>query len=67
MGKRVWLWRSPDGVMVFGSAKRAKDTITSLFPDVTVWCRADEATWEGFKFGNSEGYPEFSIYAEEVM
>lgn len=64
MSRKVWLWHSPDGVMVFGTAQRAMKRISLLYAEVTTWQMTDEEWYDGFEPGDSDA--RFSVYAEEV-
>ena len=64
MSRRVWLWRGPDGVMVFGTAERAKRYVSKLFPEVTDW-RTEDGVWCGYESDADEWT--YTVCPEKVM
>lgn len=68
--RQIWLWHSDDGVMVFGTARRAKAYISDLFRREGVkWRRSAEYddVWEGRALADApDDEPRWRIAAEVV-
>jgi len=64
--RRVWVWDSPDGTMVFGTARRAKDYAERCGDGPVTWKEINDG-WSAFLAGNDDEYePDIRIYQQDV-
>ena len=64
--RRVWVWYSPDGAIIFGTANRAKAYASRIVRVQLSWQEIDNA-WCAFRAEDDESDdPYIEIYPETV-